>query len=288
MSALDPDLTSLEQALSHWFAERTGEGVLLAMAREPLVLEVLTLGEQLQWQRVGASPRRQLSWRLGRAALKGLLPRLGCDTDTSGLSWPHPVISLTHSDDLALAVGVAAAGGPSPVASRTLPASAGTSSLTKREGHSECFVSGIGVDLEPMDRTVSAGIVRHFLTAEELARWQAWDLPEADQAREALRLWTVKEAVWKSCPENHRIPLNQVTLVDLAGEQGEASFPGLPQWKAHYYSVVWCGHWVSLAVTVDSLHDGYRIAALDANESAEALEWCNAFMSDIQENDETP
>ena len=109
---------------------------------------------------------------------------------------------------------------------------------------------GIGIDIEPLERTPSSRLADHLLNPTERPAWQALAWPDEQiQAQAALRLWTVKEAVWKSCPANADIPLNQVTLNDLAPLQGTATLGDHgSQYQAHYYSMVWQGQWLTLAV----------------------------------------
>ena len=114
-------------------------------------------------------PRRE-GWLRGRSALKKLLLDLKMDMDTSTLSFPHPTLSLSHTKDWAVAIGVLA--GPMKI-------------------------DGIGIDLE-LSRPVQDEHTRFYLSKSE--RKSAID----DEQR--LRLWTVKEALFKADPDNHAPP----------------------------------------------------------------------------------
>jgi 4'-phosphopantetheinyl transferase EntD len=130
---------------------------------------------------------RRDSWLRGRAVLKRLLTALGEADDTSALRFPHPRISLTHSGGWAVAVGAASG------------------------------LLGIGVDLElrvpPRFETA-----RRFLSDGEL-EWIG-QLGEAESPRALLRLWTVKEAVYKADPGNGSASFRDYTLDDPAQLRG--------------------------------------------------------------------
>ena len=127
---------------------------------------VLSTMEQRQSDCLKRLPRRE-SWIRGRSALKNLLSALKMDPDTSTLSFPHPTLSLSHTKDCAVAIGVLA--GPMKI-------------------------DGIGIDLE-LSRSVQDEHTRFYLSKSE--RKSAID----DEQR--LRLWTVKEALFKADPDNH-------------------------------------------------------------------------------------
>jgi hypothetical protein len=108
--------------------------------------------------------------QLGRAALGGLIGRLGGNQRADDLAFPHPRYSLTHSAGWAVAVGV------------TSP-----------------DLLGIGIDLE-LDRTPDLRSARFFLNGAEETWWAA--LPKTRRSSELLRLWTIKEALFKADPAN--------------------------------------------------------------------------------------
>ena len=154
----------------HGWPRTTVPGLQLVMVKRPARLNELSPAERAQHDQL-ATVQRQVAWRRGRAALKTLLHRLGEPLDTTRLSFPHPRLSLTHSGTHAVAVGVA----------HNLP------------------LMGIGVDLE-IQHTVLPEAARFFLTEEE-QRWLA-RLAAGSRARELLRLWTIKEAVFKADVQN--------------------------------------------------------------------------------------
>ena len=125
----------------------------------------LTAPECAQLSVLAGSERRR-QWLTSRHALRVLLGLLGMPRDAATCSFPHPRLSLTHADEGAIAAG----------------------SIGARP-------TGLGVDLEP-DRPVDPRTTRFFLDDAERA-WLA-RMPEADRAAEQLRLWTVKEAVFKA------------------------------------------------------------------------------------------
>lgn len=150
----------------------------------------LTTGEEKQYRRLGSNSRRR-SWLAGRAVIKAARERLGLGTDTARLRFPHTCTSLTHAGGYAIAV-------------------------TAPEG----ALSGLGVDLEAWRHT-AAGITRFFLTAAE-CDWIA-GRPTDQQERDRIRLWTVKEAVFKARPDNHGMTLNQFAVDDPSASSGKAT-----------------------------------------------------------------
>ncbi|RZU54524.1 4'-phosphopantetheinyl transferase EntD [Krasilnikovia cinnamomea] len=153
----------------------------------------------------GAAHRRE--HRLGRAALRRVADRLGERVDTDRLVLPHPRMTLTHSAGVAVAVG------------------ARTS-------------TGIGVDLEAV-RPVNPGIARLFLTSAERARLGA------APPHVLLRLWTVKEAVFKADTGNAGRILADYELCRPAAWSGHATRGGS---RFRYRTVELPGHLVSVAV----------------------------------------
>jgi len=130
--------------------------------------------------------RRELGderrWSIGRDALKALLERLGEDTDTSRLCFPSPRVTLTHCGDVALAAGISGA----------------------------ARFSGIGIDMEEE----TPATTRFFLTARE--RRRRWSTASM------LRLWTVKEALFKADPDNAGRVLTNYRLEDPSQDSGRA------------------------------------------------------------------
>ncbi|GAB1640688.1 4'-phosphopantetheinyl transferase family protein [Krasilnikovia sp. MM14-A1259] len=147
--------------------------------------------------------------RRGRAALRCVADRLGERVDTDRLVLPHPRLSLTHCAGVAVAVGVRSR-----------------------------FSTGIGVDLEAV-RPVNPGIARLFLTPAERAH-----LGEAPPDV-LLRLWTVKEAVFKADTGNGGRILADYELCRPAAWSGRAT-RGAARFR--YRTVELPGHLVSVAV----------------------------------------
>jgi len=152
-------------------------------------LEVRTASRPLSVADLSPGERAQLpegrrghDWLLGRAALKQLLD----GADTCRLSFPHRCLSLTH------AAGVA-------VAARCRDAVPGLRGPNA--------VAGVGVDYEGW-RTVDPRAVRFFLQDHER------------HGADLLRMWTVKEALFKATPHNDRAVFLDYAVADptpLAG-----------------------------------------------------------------------
>lgn len=151
----------------------------------------LTPAEEQRQAALGESPGLG-DWRRGRSALKRVLGQLGRDVDTAALRWPDAEVSLTHAAGRAVAAGARGA-------------------------------LGVGVDLE-MDRVPSPGVERFYLTAAE----QAWlaGRPEARRASDRLRLWTVKEAVFKADLRNRGAMVGDYALDAPAALAGRARCGG--------------------------------------------------------------
>ena len=160
--------------------------------------------------------QRSTEWLRGRAALRAVMSRRGEGLDTSEVRLPHAHYSLTHSDSLA----VAAAGDE----------------------------RGIGVDLEhfkPM-RTQAA---RYFLTDPE----HSWidSLPDVVRSRELLRLWTVKEALFKADLRNAHRTLRDYRVPEPWAITGFASTPeSVPQrYTTRRTASLPVGGFLSVAIT---------------------------------------
>lgn len=140
-------------------------------------------------------PGRAASWARGRAALQRLAERLtetgaASDLDPACVRFPHPFLSLTHTGTWAVAAG-------------TVPDAA----------------SGIGVDLE-LRAGMREGAERFFLGSDEI-RWLLASAPDA-RDRERVRLWTVKEALFKANPRNRDTLLGHYLLEDPGSLTGTA------------------------------------------------------------------
>lgn len=155
--------------LSARASEALGASIVFAVSRNPAPEDTLAEGERARYATFSL-PRRREEWLRGRSALKYLLRGLGEPVDTSLLAFPHPRFTLTHSAGIAVAA-----------AFQSVPGND----------------MGIGVDFEG-HRPVKAGTVRFFLSESERSRPEAATLTETD----LLRLWTVKEALFKADPGN--------------------------------------------------------------------------------------
>ncbi len=185
--------------------------VLLSAGVTPLREDELTPGEAAQFAAV-AGPARRRSWLVARRALRRLLEGCGRVADTSVYPLPSPAVSLSHSAELAVAA---------------VPAVPAT-------------VAGVGVDVE-LDRRPDPRTTRFFLTTDE----RDW---ATDRPTELLRLWTVKEALFKADPGNAGAVLTDYQLDDPAAGSGSADRAG--GHSLRYTSVVLRRGVLSVAVAV--------------------------------------
>lgn len=154
-------------------------GVLIAISDTPLSAMQLTARERGAYAKLANDSRRR-TWLRGRRALRRALATCGYPADTGLYRFPSSVASVSHSAGISVA---AVAVVPSPLA-------------------------GVGIDVE-LGRSADPRIGRFFLTEPEL-QWLA-TVPRTNQGPEALRLWTVKEALFKADAANA-----QTTLSDYA------------------------------------------------------------------------
>ena len=145
----------------------------------------LSATEKKQSDCLRGLPRRE-GWLRGRSALKKLLLSLKMDPDTSTLSFPHPTLSLSHTKDWAVAIGVLA--GPMKI-------------------------DGIGIDLE-LSRPVQDDHARFYLSKSECE--------SAIDEDQRLRLWTVKEALFKADPDNHDAVIGHYRVQTPSALSGQA------------------------------------------------------------------
>lgn len=97
----------------------------------------------------------------------------------------------------------------------------------------------LGLDLEPVGRTISLAIGQRILHPEE-SRW--WN---RDQNREMLQLWTLKEAALKRCGTGLRTRMNGVRVEPVRPGRFRITLENHTpmealSWNDH-------GHWISLA-----------------------------------------
>jgi len=189
----------------------------LVVAARPLHRAALSAGESAVFRSLATAARRR-EWLTGRLALKRLLERLGAEADTSAIAFPHARYSLSHSAGVAVAAG---SGAP---------------------------LRGLGVDVE-LRGGVDPRVARWFLTADE----QSW-VPSAgkDAPHTLLRLWTVKEALYKADAGNAGRVLTDYCLAELGRASGcAARAPDLwPRFR--YASFRVRGGYLSIAAALGS------------------------------------
>lgn len=204
-----------ETLLQKQLEEDFGIPLKIASSDRSAAVDRLSLRERARYEALKESPRCE-SWLKGRAALKRLLSDFVRGEDTSEVAFPNPRFSLTHSGAFAVAVG------------------------TDSEG-----LNGIGVDFE-IDRRPHPESGRFFLTEEEcdwMRRQKASDRP----AR-LIRLWTVKEALFKADPNNAGALLSDYRIENPAAWRGRA-FINHGRTIEILYSSFHCeGGWISMAV----------------------------------------
>jgi 4'-phosphopantetheinyl transferase EntD len=176
-----------EARIAAELSEALGLPLLARVRREGVAAGRLSAAERRIVAAFGAASRRE-DWLRGRHALKDLLAELALPEDTSALRLPHARVSLTHSGGVAIAIG------------------------TPTEA-----VSGIGVDLE-IAREPREGTEKFFLAARE-RRWLD-ACPLDARPRERLRLWTLKEALFKADPGNADRRYGDYELADPAAHRG--------------------------------------------------------------------
>ena len=180
-----PDAGFLKSSLG----EPLGLNLYFNIANGKASAAALSLAERQHYEALENTPRAK-SWLLGRAALQSLRSEVDVCADFDGLTFPNARFSLTHSADVALAVAEP----------------------------SGCL-EGIGVDLE-VDTRIQPAAARFFLTERE----QEWLRSQASERwpHHLLRLWCIKEAVFKANPENTGKTLGDHELENPAGARGEA------------------------------------------------------------------
>lgn len=180
-----PDSRFLNSVLG----EPLGLELQMTVAIEAAPRESLSRAECEHYRLLADTPRAA-SWLLGRTALKRLREKVDGRSDVDDLEFPSPQFSLTHSSDVALAVADASG-----------------------------QLAGIGIDLE-MDTIIRPEAARFFLTGRE-RQWL--DEQASDRWRHhVLRLWCLKEALYKSNPDNAGTILGDCELLDPAAVIGKA------------------------------------------------------------------
>lgn len=161
----------------------------------------------------------------GREALRLLTQEMG-EHVVGEITFPHPRFSLSHTGNFRAACGIAASGSD--------------------------LVTGVGIDLE-LARPMAERIGKFFLTDEEFASVRPVSGATPDQT--LLRLWTVKEAVFKSDPDNAGHVLRHYRVEDATALQGYATenTSGKRFW---YCSQPFEGGWLSVAACMKGVSDG--------------------------------
>lgn len=172
-------------------AEAAVSGVLGVVVRvraasTPLDPGELSAGEREAWSRLPGEGPRRRQWLLGRAALRQLL----AGADTAGVAFPHRRLSLSHSGALAVAVSIDGAHPP----------------------------AGAGVDLEARPGA-DVRTARFFLHETEHGS-------SAMSPSDVLRLWTVKEALYKATPANAGGGMLDYRVADPTAWSGTATGAG--------------------------------------------------------------
>lgn len=177
----------LEQhTLTQFFSSSFDIPLSIACADEPLDTKQLLPSERGIYSSFTVESRAT-DWLKGRRALKQLLP----ESDTARLRFPNSLCSLTHSGNIAVAVAA--------------------------NCHS---IRGIGIDLE-FYRRVNPKTAKLFLSRDELGYLN--ELENNHAARELIRLWTIKEALFKSDPENESRWLSDYRLKNPSANRGVAT-----------------------------------------------------------------
>ena len=189
----------MNKLLSQW----SGKDVTVEMCTQPLALSKLTINERKQYDSF-TTQSRKIDWLKGRNALKKLLQKRGGSLDTEQLSFPNSSYSLTHSSGSAIAVAIS-------------------------------DVCGVGVDFEAWHK-VKPKMAEWFLDSAE-QRWLS-SLCSKEFDREFVRLWTVKEALFKATMNNEKLGLIDFKLDKPSASAGVASVVNHPHWQLRYRCIV--------------------------------------------------
>jgi phosphopantetheinyl transferase len=180
-----PDARFLKSALG----DPLGIDLHLSIASGNASVHALSASERRRYHSLHSTARAK-SWLLGRAALKTLRSEVDGSADIDDLDFPNARFSLSHSEDVALAVADASG-----------------------------RLEGIGVDLE-VDTIIKPAAARFFLSERE----QHWLDRQASKIwpHLLLRLWCIKEAVFKANPGNSGRTLGDHELSDPGDANGDA------------------------------------------------------------------
>ena len=143
-----------------------------------------------------------------RPGLKTLCKHFNVDIDVAQLKFPNKMFSLSHSNHVSVTAG-------SPCAS----------------------IAGLGVDFEA-PRKVNSDMGRFFLTPRE----------RTTSEQELLRLWTVKEALFKACPDNEGRLLSDFETAMPTASAGKATLRDNPSFRFYYHCRKIAAGFLSFAV----------------------------------------
>ncbi|TNF92235.1 MAG: 4'-phosphopantetheinyl transferase superfamily protein [Gammaproteobacteria bacterium] len=202
------------QSLSHAFSQHLGRTLVIAVSSEPIQQELLGEKGRQIFQGFRYEKRRQ-EWSCGRHALLQVMRHVGDETDPDGLGFPHKRYSLTHSQGKAIAIADA-----------------------------DSQLAGIGIDYESM-RQMKPGVERFFLTDDERMDIQA----VGNDDTRLLRLWTIKEALFKADPKNGQRLLKDYHLQQPLEMHGAVSLHGS---IFHYICMAVDDGFISVAISNSS------------------------------------
>jgi len=149
----------------------------LVSARAPLAEDQLDSTTRQRLLSFTTADRRN-QWLRGRSALMTIAAKLDIEPRLAALNPPCPGISLTHGDRISIAAGISPA-------------------------------QGIGIDFESW-RQIETGLLRCFLTEAEQEQLTV----PSNFTR--LRLWTVKQALFKASAANRRLRLTDFEIDEVA------------------------------------------------------------------------
>ncbi len=188
--------------LSEVFSVALHRPVVVIATQSPLSIEDLTPLELKYFALHVENSPREGSWLKGRNALRQVLSACDDIVDTTEVTFPNLRYSLTHSGEWALAAGLL-----------------------------EAPFKGLGIDYQT-GKPPSDKALRIFLTPEEQINCQSQD---------RLRLWTLKEALFKADMNNTQTRFVDYVIHDIPTLAGETN-------DFRYASVAVLDGWVSLAI----------------------------------------
>lgn len=184
---------------------------------EPLSMHELTIGEKAQAAALPSDARRR-SWLVARRALRRALADSRLPTDTSTYGFPHRRASLSY--DRSYVVAAVA-------------------------DDAEVLI-GVGVDVQT-GRAPEPETARLFLAEHEREALES--TPALRQRGELLRMWTVKEALYKADPDNAAtLDLRRYHLDDPRARCGEARTATAARF--HYRTLALCQGFLTVALTL--------------------------------------